>query len=626
MCLDIDNWDLAKAELAEHSIDLDALYTAADAVTIESGRQGHGKLVYAMPFGLVLPSKKLIAVTNGMKTNYLDFRCATKDNLTVQDVLPSSIHPETQQPYRWGGRGHWSRLPPIPGDLLGFWYRLVEQDQQRNIPTQTDYDTSWDEIRTALTFISPDIDRDQWVSVGMAIHFAGTATDQLQQAFALWDEWSSGSVEGKYQGTKDLWSAWRSFKANGGITLGTLLGLAKEGGWRRPVPSAQEIFDGVPTAEDAGTQISDSERRTKGHLRTTIAADVKPRVLKWIWQGVLPKGKVVTVAGDPGVGKGVLTAKIAAHVSTGRDWIPGQPCDRGTVAFLAHEDAKDDTVVPRLMAAGADLTRVAFIEGVTVPNAEGDIPFNLEESAPLLDQWLTDHSDVTVVIIDPINDFLGPNTDSYKDAEVRQILNPLKIMAERHGVTMVMVSHMNKGSGKADYRIMGAMAFTGVARITMLVVKDQHDPVRRLILPVKANITKDTTGYSYRIQEALVPIEEDDTLTWVGHPVAMLDHEQHGLTANEVLQQTTSSLNDEIEEFLQTELANGPVPAAEMDFRCAGAGLSYATVNKRKKLFGVKSRKEKPGDPQSPWVWELSNPAGTPVTNQKDQDLPDEIH
>jgi hypothetical protein len=237
----VDNWDLAKAELATHGIDLDALYQATDAVTIESGRQGHGKLVYAMPFGLVLPSKKLIADIDGIKTNYLDFRCATKDNLTVQDVLPSSIHPETQQPYRWGGRGHWSRLPQIPQELLVVWTNLLTQDKQRNIPTNTNIDASWDEIIAALKFLSPDIDREDWIKVGMALHFAGTATDQQEQAFEVWNEWSAGSAE-KYKGTKDLWHSWKGFKPDGGISIGTLFQMAKDHGWRRPVPSAEEIF------------------------------------------------------------------------------------------------------------------------------------------------------------------------------------------------------------------------------------------------------------------------------------------------------------------------------------------------------------------------------------------------
>lgn len=104
MALDIDHWDEAVSYLSDKGIDLQQLFDAKDAVTINSGMSGHGKLLYAMPFGLALPSKKLIATApDGSKFNYIDFRCATSDGIsTVQDVIPPSIHPITMQPYSWG--------------------------------------------------------------------------------------------------------------------------------------------------------------------------------------------------------------------------------------------------------------------------------------------------------------------------------------------------------------------------------------------------------------------------------------------------------------------------------------------------------------------------------------------
>mgnify|MGYP000945239908 FL=1 len=87
MALDIDSWDRAAFQLMLQGVDLQALYDAPDAVIIDSGRQGHGKLLYAMPEGLVLPQKKLSAKIDGKDLNYLDFRCGTANGLTVQDIL-----------------------------------------------------------------------------------------------------------------------------------------------------------------------------------------------------------------------------------------------------------------------------------------------------------------------------------------------------------------------------------------------------------------------------------------------------------------------------------------------------------------------------------------------------------
>ena len=243
MAVDVDVWDRAAQELKLHGIDLQALYDAPDAVVVDSGRAGHGKLLYAMPFGMSLQSKKLIDTDpEGKRYNYLDLRCGTSNGLTVQDVLPPSIHPDTQQPYRWAGRGHWTRLPVIPTELLKFWNNLLDADRTRTLPSGTAVNASWDEIRDALTHISPDCSRDEWVQVGMALHYAGTQTQQVDAALHLWDEWSQPST--KYPGDRAILVQWNSFRPDktNSVKLGTLFRLAHRGGWTRPMPDVTTLF------------------------------------------------------------------------------------------------------------------------------------------------------------------------------------------------------------------------------------------------------------------------------------------------------------------------------------------------------------------------------------------------
>lgn len=243
MALDVDDWQRATFELMLHSIDLNALYTAHDAVIIDSGRQGHGKLIYAMPPGKVLPSKKLTDTdTQGANYNYLDFRCATADGLTVQDVLPPSIHPDTRQPYRWAGYGNWTRLPQIPSHLLDFWQNLVDKDKQATVPSGDTMPTSWDEIQRALGFIDPDCDRKQWIDIGAALHLAGTQLNQLDTALHTWNQWSQGSH--KYPGERDILVQWRAFRSDKTslVKLGTIFMLAKKGGYVRPSPDVSALF------------------------------------------------------------------------------------------------------------------------------------------------------------------------------------------------------------------------------------------------------------------------------------------------------------------------------------------------------------------------------------------------
>lgn len=247
VAIDIDDWTRASFELMMNGINLQALYEADDAVIIDSGRQGHGKLLYKMPFGLALNSKKLLETgTDGKKYNYIDFRCGTANAATVQDVLPgAAIHPDTGKPYRWAGKGHFSRLPQIPAPLLDFWLKMLKKDSERKIQSGMGVNASWDEIRSALNSISPDISRAEWINVGMALHWAGEQTNQLDEAFQIWDEWSQPSS--KYQ-PHIMEHQWLSFRSDKGslVKLGTLYHAAREGGWVRPTPDASELFSALP--------------------------------------------------------------------------------------------------------------------------------------------------------------------------------------------------------------------------------------------------------------------------------------------------------------------------------------------------------------------------------------------
>jgi hypothetical protein len=242
--IDIDDWTVACQTLGFVGIDLKGLFDAPDSVAIHSGNPGHAKLIYRLPFGITLPSKKCIHTTpEGIKKNWIDFRCATADGLTVQDVLPGATrHPVTQQHYQWSGNGHYTNIPLIPGELLAYWRSIIDAEEQRTIKVDgSQVSASWDEIKQALTCISPDCDRDQWVTVLMALHYAGTVTNKLDEALVVADEWSAQSAT-KYKGQQDILNSWRGFKPDKGVTLGSLFHFAKQGGWERPLPDVSSLF------------------------------------------------------------------------------------------------------------------------------------------------------------------------------------------------------------------------------------------------------------------------------------------------------------------------------------------------------------------------------------------------
>ncbi len=162
-------------------------------------------------------------------------------------------------------------------------------------------------------------------------------------------------------------------------------------------------------------------------------ADVRIVPVRWLWPDRLPLAKLSLISGDPGTGKSCLTIDLAARVSAGIRW--PDVCEEsnpvGGVVLLSAEDALDDTVVPRLRAAGADLTRIVALQGVEYRGKSGDEVrhFNLEHDLPVLESAIEQCPGCRLVVLDPVSAYLG-ETDSHRNAEVRGLLAPLATLDE----------------------------------------------------------------------------------------------------------------------------------------------------------------------------------------------------
>ena len=317
MALDIDNLEDGIEFLSSKGIDLQALLNAPDAVTIESGVNGHAKLIYKMPFGLALNSKKLMKSSpDGKRYNYLDFRCSTRNELTVQDVLPPSIHPDTLQPYRWGGAGRYDRVPTIPDKLLFLWQSLLTEEDHRPVTTApvTPGSTSWADIVLALNHIDPDIDRTDWVNIGMALHHAGTTTDNMSQAFDTFNHWSSQGK--KYRGVREIETVWRSFNANDGITIATMFHLAVQAGWKRAIPPVAELFSKVENNPEPQMILDKINLRTKPPVcDLTLFPDILARRAKEVGYDVGCDPVVPLLAGLSAI-CAVVDSRTRLHVTS----------------------------------------------------------------------------------------------------------------------------------------------------------------------------------------------------------------------------------------------------------------------------------------------------------------------
>jgi putative DNA primase/helicase len=335
------------------------------------------------------------------------------------------------------------------------------------------------------------------------------------------------------------------------------------------------------------------------------AADIVPRRIEFLWPGRIARGKHTAIAGEPGDGKSQLSVYIAATISRGEHW----PCNEGhapvgNVIILNAEDGADDTVVPRLMAAGADLGRVHIVSAVFQESAKGRRSFNLQADLQLLERKITQIGDVVLVIIDPISSYMG-KADSHKNAEVRGALEPLSEMADRLKVAILSITHFSKSgaanNSKALHRFIGSIAFVGAPRAAFAVIEDADNDGRILFLHAKNNMAGKPQGLAYRLVQTIVG-EGDGIvasyIAWDPNPVV--------ISADEALQANDGTSDrktaNEAEEYLREALAHGPIPAKEGEEGARAQGIAPRTLKRARKKLGVIAEK---GGLKEGWTWRL---------------------
>ena len=355
---------------------------------------------------------------------------------------------------------------------------------------------------------------------------------------------------------------------------------------------------GTGTGSSAGS--SPASSRTTGQQSdiTTEAivvrlSDVQEQQVEWLWPNRIPLGKLTLLAGDPGLGKSFVTVDMAARVSTGKGWPDcydqGQPV--GSVVMFNCEDDIADTVLPRLNRAGGDPSRVIALQGVsTIDNKTGERRqrgFSLDVDLPKLIDVLEVNRDVRLVVIDPVSAYCGA-TDSHKNADIRAMLAPMADMASKYRVSVVMVTHLAKGSGgKAVYRAMGSLAFAAAARAVWHVGKDREDDKRRLILMAKINVCKEVTGLAYCLK--------DGAVCWEEKPVAMTADEYLAEEAQPSRKPRGSGEQGEAVQqagrWLVEKLTGVSMLAKSVRQLADDADISLATLKRAKKLAKIKSER-----------------------------------
>lgn len=331
-------------------------------------------------------------------------------------------------------------------------------------------------------------------------------------------------------------------------------------------------------------------------------SDLKPEPIRWLWQGWLALGKLHLLAGAPGQGKTTIAIAFAATVTSGGRWPDGSRCPAGNVLIWSGEDDPADTLLPRLMAAGGDRSRVHFVSGTRI---DGELQsFDPARDMGALQAQAEQLGNVRLIVVDPI--VSAVTGDSHKNTETRRALQPLVDLATNMDAALVGITHFSKGGqgGDPSQRVLGSVAFTGVPRVVLVAAKVQAEDGgedRRILARSKSNIGPDDGGYEYNLEQAEpLPGIQASYVTW-GASVKG--------TARELLSDPNEQDGEEKNaqtaaiDFLKEMLQDCPVCSKDLEVQAKEAGISWRTVRRASETMGII---KKPAADKR-WYWRLPN-------------------
>ncbi len=333
------------------------------------------------------------------------------------------------------------------------------------------------------------------------------------------------------------------------------------------------------------------------------AADITPEPIRWLWNGWLAKGKLHIFAGMAGTGKTTIAIALASTITTGGRFPDGSKCPIGSVLIWSGEDSTADTLVPRLMAAGADLSKVHFV-GDTTSNYELRSFDPATDMQPLMIKSAS-IPDLAMLIIDPIVNAVAG--DSHKNGEVRRALQPVVDFGEKLNCAVLGITHFSKGGQGKDplERVTGSLAFGALARVVLATGKiDEGEKSKHIFCRAKSNIGKDDGGFEYDLNEKEVSPGIFSSYASFGDAIEG--------SARELLAEPDSRFNgndgsnalDDAKVFLTDLLAGGELPTKSIQVDAKHADISWATVKRAKALLNIKVSKSKL---DGRWYWRIFN-------------------
>lgn len=322
-------------------------------------------------------------------------------------------------------------------------------------------------------------------------------------------------------------------------------------------------------------------------LKLIHMEDVVSKEVEWLWYPYIPYGKITIIEGDPGEGKTTLVLKLAAALSRG---LP-LPCDDDKeyepihIIYQTAEDGIEDTIKPRLEKAGADCSMIRVID-------ETDKELSMTDDR--LEQAIIE-TKARLIILDPIQAYIGATVDMHRANEIRPVLKHLGIIAEKHNCAIILIGHMNKASGsKSTYRGLGSIDIQATARSVLLVARLRDKPNIRIMAHDKSSLAPagDAIGFE---------MTEDNGMVCIG---------PYDITIDELLSGNEGRGKKKLdiaENFIKEYFgSNKVIPSNEIMMEAAKRSIKRNTLLSAKKKLGITSDKEKAEDGTIYWTWVMS--------------------
>jgi RecA-family ATPase len=343
------------------------------------------------------------------------------------------------------------------------------------------------------------------------------------------------------------------------------------------------------------------QKRLEPELKLINMDTVEVEQIEWLLYPFIPYGKVTIIQGDPGEGKTTMVLQIIAKLTRGEPILPvNSTKDKRTnidseggtvdtenaennallqqleapvnVIYQTAEDGLGDTIKPRLLAAGADCTKVMVID-------DSEQPLTMEEAII--------QTKARMVVLDPIQGFLGAEVDMHRANEIRPLMKRIAVLAEKYHCAIILIGHMNKNSnGKSSYRGLGSIDFQAAARSVLIVGRIKDEPEVRVVCHTKSSLAPEGKAIAFRL-------DKNNGFEWIG---------EYDISADELLNgEGKGQKTRKAKEFLLEILADGGMAQKKIEEEAEKMGIKKKTLRNAKMELGIDSVKR-----GNQWYWMLS--------------------